>query len=68
MVHLQIEPPEIELKVVCECAECKDKILEGESIYKVGDKVFCENCVEHTVAEYEESEPDWDSMPGGYDY
>ena len=69
MVHLpdyKIDPPEIETKIISRCAECKSDLLEGESVYKVGNKVFCEDCVEHVTLEREE--PDWDSMPGGYDY
>ena len=69
MVHLpdfKIDPPETEAKFVCLCAECKNDLLEGDSAYKIGCNVYCEDCVEHVTLEQEE--PNWDSMPGGYDY
>lgn len=62
----KIEPPETEAKVVCRCCECKKNLYEGEDAYRIGDKFFCEDCVEHTTLECDD--PDWDSMPGGYDY
>ena len=69
MVHLpdyKIDPPETEEKAVCQCAECQNDLFEGDSAYKIGDKFYCDDCVECTTIEG--YEPDWDCMPGGYDY
>lgn len=48
-----------------ECDCCGLEMYEGDTYYKVGNKYFCESCVE--VGQLEPDEPDWDSMPGGYD-
>ena len=64
-----INPPDsAEPRVVCKCKYCKADLLEGDEVHKIGDDYYCDDCVEHTTLECEPYEPDWDSMPGGYDY
>lgn len=37
--------PNAKHTVVCECNECGADIYEGETMYKLSDMYFCEDCV-----------------------
>lgn len=43
-------------KPVARCAECDCDLYEGESVYRIGDDVYCEFCVETEVLERDEYE------------
>ena len=45
---------------VYECAGCSDSIVDGQDYYEVAGKPYCEDCVFHKTAEYEDCEPDRD--------
>lgn len=49
-------PPEDTRPVVYECEECEEPIRDGDGYYVVGNKRYCDNCVErnHHYAEHEE--------------
>ena len=42
------EPP-----VVCECDLCGEAIREGDTLYKLGEHKYCEECVEYGREEAE---------------
>lgn len=44
---------------VCECDHCGKDIYEGDTIYKINDEVWCEECTDdaRTYAEYQEEGP-----------
>lgn len=56
---------ELEKRTKCTC--CNDELEIGEKIFKTIDEnsIFCCYCV--SLKTLEVDEPDWDSMPGGYD-
>lgn len=47
--------PNYEPIVVAKCEICGDEIYEGETMYVLGESIFCESCVSDgiTVAEVE---------------
>ena len=53
------------IKVCCAGKHCNNDIYEGEKCFVISGKYFCTDCVDEIYLEADE--PDWDSMPGGYD-
>ena len=49
----------------CKCCGCD--LFHGDKYFKIGNDFYCENCVDTGELDEEEYEPDYDSMPGGYD-
>jgi hypothetical protein len=43
--------PNAEASVACACDKCHGEIYVGDDAYRVGDKIFCEDCVIPFVAE-----------------
>jgi uncharacterized UBP type Zn finger protein len=51
-----------EPRSVDDCDECHEQIFEGETVYHIGERTYCETCVTcgETIAEYDPpDEPDW---------
>jgi hypothetical protein len=36
------------------CFSCGDSIVDGQDYFEVADETYCEDCVFHRTAEYEE--------------
>ena len=49
----------------CECCGCD--LFHGDKYIKIGSTYYCEDCAETGTLDEADYEPDWDSMPGGYD-
>ncbi len=52
--------PNAEEAVAAKCYECGRDIYEGEDAYKIGDEIFCEDCVKYGRFVAEAPEPDYD--------
>ena len=55
------------MKPLEECKYCRCELFHGDKYFKIGSRFYCEDCVDTGELDAEDYEPDWDSMPGGYD-
>lgn len=55
-------------QILEKCAGCGCEMYHGDKYTKIGNDYYCEDCVDTGELDADNYEPDWDSMPGGYDW
>lgn len=48
-----LEPEEDTRKACCTCDECGEDILDGDDMYQIGRRTYCQSCIDdaHCYAE-----------------